>query len=349
MKRERLESKGILSDLPDCILLLILSFLPSERAVQTCILSPRWNHLWNHLPTIRLNSFNFKYFKDFTPLVTQLLSLRDNSTALHTLTFYRDGGVQPRLLKRVINYGISHNVQHLDIYVSYNIQNFPPTLFSSHTLTSLKILHPNFYSIIELFPYSLNLPSLTELHLHAFAFPVGDDGRAEPFSALHKLNTLIIDNCHVKNLCILSTSLVRLTIVTHDNPPDDCCEIELSTPNLCIFSFIGCPFHKLYGRKSNLSSIEHIDIDLSLMLDSAKYSIFLLNFLVELVNVKSITVSSLTLQVLSLVPDLFKVHLPSLCNLKSLKVKKKQSSFIPDLLVEFLLKNSHSTKVDIID
>ncbi|XP_058762696.1 F-box/FBD/LRR-repeat protein At3g26920-like [Vicia villosa] len=348
MKRERLESKDRLSALPDCILLLILSFLSSERAVQTCILSPRWNHLWKCLPTLRLNSFNFKYFKDFTPLVTLILSLRDNSTALHTLTVYRDGGVQPRLLKRVINYGISHNVQHLDIYVSCNIQHFPRTLFSSHTLTSLKLLHPNFYIIREQFPYSLNLPSLTELHLHAFAFPVGDDGRVEPFSTLHKLNTLIIDDCHLQNLCILSTSLARLTIVTCDNPPDACCEIELSTPNLCIFSFIGSPFHKLYGIKSNLSSIKHIDIDLTLMLNSTKCSLFLLNCLVELVNVKSITVSSPTLQVLSLV-DLFKIHLPSLCKMKSLKVKKKQSSFIPDLLVEFLLQNSPSTKVDIID
>ncbi|XP_058747132.1 F-box/LRR-repeat protein At4g14096-like [Vicia villosa] len=345
---ENLESKDRLSDLPDCILLHILSFLGAKPTVQTCILSPRWNSLWKRLPTLRLNCFNYRYY-NFTEFVTQILSLRDDSTTLHTLTFHRHGLVEPHLLKRVLNYGISHNVQQLEINVKCEIQHFPPSLFSCHTLTSLKLVHPNFYYMRALLPYSLNLPSLTELHLHSFAFPFGDDGCAEPFSGLHKLNTLIIDKCEVQNLCILSTSLVRLTIVTRDYPPDDCCEIELCTQNLCMFTFIGSAFHKLYGSKNNLSSIKHIDIDLRLMSDSAEYSLFLLNFLVELVSVKSMTVSSQTLQVLSLVPGLFKVDLPSLCNLKSLKVKKKQSSFLPDLVVEFLLQNSPSTKVEILD
>ncbi|XP_058745674.1 F-box/LRR-repeat protein At4g14096-like [Vicia villosa] len=351
MKRERDENLDRLSDLPDCILLHILSFLPSKHAVQTSILSPRWNSLWKRIPTLKLNSLIFKHLKDFTKFVTHILSLRDDSTAIHTLSFHRHGLIEPHLLKRVINYGISHNVQQLYIYVKCEIQHFPPSLFSCRTLTSLRlaVVHPKIYAMRTLFPNSLNMPSLTELCLHAFAFRVGDDGRAEPFSALHKLNTLIIDKCEVQNLCILSTSLVRLTIVTRDYPPDDCGDIELCTPNLCIFTFIGSPFHKLYGSKSNLFSIEHIDIDVKLMANSEDYSLFLLNWLIALVNVKSMTVSSPTLQVLSLVPDLFKVDLPSLCNLKTLKVKKKQSSSLPDLVVEFLLQNSPSTKVEIID
>jgi hypothetical protein len=134
-----------------------------------------------------------------------------------------------------------------------------------------------------------------------FAFSVGDDGRAEPFLALKKLNTLIIDKCEVvdaQNLWILNTTLVNLTIVIRDYPRDDCIEIELSTPNLCTFRFIGSPFHKCFGSKSNLSSIKHVDIDVRFMANSAEYSLFLLEWLVELANVESMTLSSPTLQVL---------------------------------------------------
>jgi hypothetical protein len=72
-----------LSDLPDCILLHVLSFLNAKYAVQTCILSKRWNNLWKLLPTLRLSSSYFDTLDGFTQFTTQILSLRDNSTALY--------------------------------------------------------------------------------------------------------------------------------------------------------------------------------------------------------------------------------------------------------------------------
>ena len=48
-----------LSDLPNCVILHILSFLDTKHAVQTCILSKRWNNLWKNLPTLILNSLHF--------------------------------------------------------------------------------------------------------------------------------------------------------------------------------------------------------------------------------------------------------------------------------------------------
>ncbi|GAU38280.1 hypothetical protein TSUD_119610 [Trifolium subterraneum] len=333
-----------LSVLPDCILHNILSFLSAKGVVQTSILSPRWKYLWKRLPTLRLHSSHFRHLKQFTKFVSQILSLRDGSTSIHTLNFHRHGLVEPQLLKRVINYAVSHNVQEIFIEVKCEIQHFPPCLFSSHTLTSLKlaVVHPKIYAMRVLFPNSLDLPSLTTLCLHLFAFSVGDDGRAEPFSTLRKLNTLIIDKCEVvgaQNLWISNTTLVNLTIVIRNYPPDACIEIELSTPNLCTFHYIGSPFHKFYGSKSNFSSIKHVDIDVRLMACSAKYSKFLLDWLVDLANVETLTLSSPTLQ----------VELPSLSNMKSLKVITKQPSSIPEGMLGFLLQNAPSAKVEIID
>ncbi|XXG69519.1 hypothetical protein AAC387_Pa06g2364 [Persea americana] len=45
--------------LPDCILLLIISFLPSKEAARTNVLSKRWKHIWRDSTTIELNE-NFR-------------------------------------------------------------------------------------------------------------------------------------------------------------------------------------------------------------------------------------------------------------------------------------------------
>ncbi|CAM0871276.1 unnamed protein product [Alopecurus aequalis] len=48
-----------LSNLPDCLLHVILSQLRSRQAVQTCALSWRWRHLWLAVPSIRIESKDF--------------------------------------------------------------------------------------------------------------------------------------------------------------------------------------------------------------------------------------------------------------------------------------------------
>jgi hypothetical protein len=83
-----------LSDLPDCVLLHILSFFDSKQAVQTCVLSTRWNHLWKRITTLILHSRNFPTVKKFATFVSKILTLRDTSTALHALDLYRHGYIE---------------------------------------------------------------------------------------------------------------------------------------------------------------------------------------------------------------------------------------------------------------
>jgi len=132
------ETKDRLSDLPDCLLLQILSSLKPKHAVQTCILSTRWKNLWKHLPHLSIRSRDFKTLKGFTKFMSQMLSVRDDSTTpLHTLNVYRDGFMEPRMLERVLKYVVSHDVKRLLIRVNCDIQHFPSCFFSCHTLTSL--------------------------------------------------------------------------------------------------------------------------------------------------------------------------------------------------------------------
>ncbi|KAK2437104.1 hypothetical protein QL285_022034 [Trifolium repens] len=137
-----------------------------------------------------------------------------------------------------------------------------------------------------------------------------------------------------------------------NNRSSDFTKIELSAPNLHTITFYDTPSQRLWLQ----------DLD----------------------NIKSLTVTACTLQILSLVPDLFKVKLPSLRNLKSLKVKLKPRPFglssyiekedvfkymlshkevlkirlkeadepfviIPEGIIDFLLQNSPSSEIEIID
>ncbi|CAD6341488.1 unnamed protein product [Miscanthus lutarioriparius] len=49
-----------LSSLPDCLLHTIMSFLQARQAVQTCMLSTRWRHLWRSVPCLDIDFDEFK-------------------------------------------------------------------------------------------------------------------------------------------------------------------------------------------------------------------------------------------------------------------------------------------------
>ncbi|XP_045822445.1 uncharacterized protein LOC123915363 [Trifolium pratense] len=171
-----------------------------------------------------------------------------------------------------------------------------------------------------LFPNSLNLPALTDLSLTRFEFHSGD-GRAEPFSALEKLNSLTIRFCKVfdaENLSISSATLTNLTIQTKEERNYG--KIELSTPNLSTFAYAGIPFEKICG--SHLCSVKQVNIDAYMRVNNAEPPSNLLSWLKEFTEIKSLTVTSTTLEVLSLVPNLLKDKFHSLSNLETLRVKK---------------------------
>jgi hypothetical protein len=297
-KHNKEKNEDRLSDLPDGILHHILSFSNAKQAVQSCILSSRWKNLWKTLPTLILTSSQIRARPKFTKFVSNILSLRDASTSLYTLDLHRGGSTDPQLLKRILKYAFSHNVQRVQIKTNcYPGLQFPPSFFSCHTLSSLNLRFC--YNYQTLFPNSLNLPALTNLSLHRFNFCVNDDGCVNPFSTFNRLKSLNIYNCTVsgnQSLCISSATLVNLTIKSNlwwlrfKN-------FQLSTPSLCTFVFCDTPCQKLCGSLSNLSSVKHVNIDAPWDYKSKNTPLVLLNWLIELPNTESLTVSMNTLEV----------------------------------------------------
>ncbi|XP_058722752.1 F-box/LRR-repeat protein 13-like isoform X1 [Vicia villosa] len=359
--RRRYYGKDRISCLPDCLLLHILSNLEAKQAVQISILSTRWKDLWKNISVLSLsrNFRNFQSLESFATFVSQFFSSRDDKTSLQALTFECTHYFDPNLLKRIIKYLFSHNIQHLDMKVACSLEHFPLCTNSSyHTLTSLKLISweevQQWGRQKPVFPNSLQFPALTYLSLQSFTFRcTTDDGYADPFSVFQSLNTLIIECCSLynektrveDNLFISSVSLVNLTIVLPANYKSY--KLKLSTPNLFSFDFTGHPFQNLCGHhnisNTNFSYIKHVKIHLPFH-KVTNFPSILFNWLVELDLMESLAISSETLEILKLIPDSWKIDFPYLHNLKLLEIEIHEFSSLPDGTEDFLLQNAPSAK-----
>ncbi|CAK8537573.1 unnamed protein product [Lathyrus sativus] len=348
------DGKDRISALPDCLLLQILSHLNLKQAIQISILSTRWKNLWKHITFLSFNYRNSEAIESFTKFVSQFLSLRNDKTSLQALNFECRDFIKPHLLKRIMKYVFSHNVQQLHMTVACNIERFPLCNFSCHTLTSLRLTSCNQpFSPGTIFPNSLKLPALADLSLQFFVFayrPNSEGDYAEPFSVFKSLHTLRIQYCEVfnelnlceDNLFISSVSLVNLTISLPDLPY----KFKLSTPNLCTFEFRGRPLQNLSGRNSNINSnfsyIKHVKIVLPFSDSVQNFPSILFNWLVELTLMESLTVSPTTLEILNEIPDSWKIDFPYLHNLKLLQIDTRE--YVSDGIGDFLLQNAPSAK-----
>uniref|UniRef100_A0A8R7QZ28 F-box domain-containing protein n=1 Tax=Triticum urartu TaxID=4572 RepID=A0A8R7QZ28_TRIUA len=69
-----------ISVLPDQVLHHLLSFLPAQEAVQTCVLASRWRHLWRCTTGLRIGESDREdliHVKDLHKFVDHLLLLRE--------------------------------------------------------------------------------------------------------------------------------------------------------------------------------------------------------------------------------------------------------------------------------
>ncbi|KAL0399940.1 UNVERIFIED_CONTAM: F-box/FBD/LRR-repeat protein [Sesamum radiatum] len=122
-----------IDDLPEALLLRILSFLPTLNAVRASFVARRWRDLWRHLPRLDFDMSLYhsppnalcesrEFFADF---ITQTLMLREHSTLLysfHLLFNYRDYRRTTTQVNSWIRYAIATGVIVL-------LLSFPEDLF----------------------------------------------------------------------------------------------------------------------------------------------------------------------------------------------------------------------------
>ncbi|KAJ1410099.1 Leucine-rich repeat domain superfamily [Sesbania bispinosa] len=222
-KRESENKEDRLSDLPDCVLTHLMSFMPTKDIVRTCIFSRRWKDLWKRVPSLTLHSSysRVRQITTFNNFVLKVLSLRDDSVPLRYLDFHHIGRVPPQLLERILEYVVSHSVEQIKLHANCDPDlPLPPCLFSCQTLTSLDLSIERGCPVV-LLPRSLNLTTVWNSSM----------------------------------LRISNATLVNLSIVASPFHLDNY-KVMLSTPNLRSFSYSGIPSRKIYA--DNLSRIKEV-------------------------------------------------------------------------------------------
>ncbi|XP_058732824.1 uncharacterized protein LOC131604400 [Vicia villosa] len=255
--------RDIISELPDTMLLHIMSFLETRDA---CILSKRWKDLCKRLTTLiytlpRLRPENrVKNFKRFKCWV---ISTRDQSCPLLNLTIETCFQENEKHLYKLVKHALSNNLQHLKITMHPTFKcksKFSPLILASHSLTFLHLSGSEGGEKINC-PKSLRLPALRTLHLECVSFVATDNHYADPFSNCTLLDVLVLRNCCLNEdaqvFCISNHTLSSLTVFCVETH-----QLCLSTPNLSSFTILDhSVFYQRLSSTCDLSLLHQVNIN----------------------------------------------------------------------------------------
>ena len=254
-----------ISQLPDDILLHILSFISIDEAVKTTILSKRWQHVFRSLSHLRFHRTRAAAVGRRVPLskfVSELLSLRDPSASVHDFHFSFDGRFSCPFVAECVSYAVSHGVRSLRLHAPTHLTlRLPAAFFASTTLRELELRQS--YKGIHM-PGHFSFPNLKTLYLETQLYfddydPLQpwlrSDVEREPFSGLPELERLTLRGYPIPRLVIKAPKLRILEIFSYDDAVG-----EISAPLLTSFT-CHCR-HPWSDTKMNLPSLEEVDLNI---------------------------------------------------------------------------------------
>ncbi|XP_057425047.1 F-box/FBD/LRR-repeat protein At4g26340-like [Lotus japonicus] len=151
-----------ISKLPDEVLCQILSFLPTEEAVATSVLSQRWSSLWLSVPTLDFNDNRYLKGKElqssFINFVYAIILSRCSNQPIKNFTLSVSEECPYSDLKVWLNAAMQRQVENL--YLSFPGAYAPCFILTCKTLVVLNLKSVYFDGFS-----SVDLPSLKTLHL----------------------------------------------------------------------------------------------------------------------------------------------------------------------------------------
>ncbi|MQM07942.1 hypothetical protein Taro_040791 [Colocasia esculenta] len=259
--------------LPESILLLILSFLPTLDAVRTSILSARWRTLWTAIGGLDLDegsnffsstgkrkrwskskSSDFLFFtgtrttgvkrkrksKDFVDFVGKVLSFHHTPT-LHKLRLHCCSQNCP--LQDWVRTAVSRGVQMLDLRLPRHPNPdgkaglLPSLLFTSQSLVDLRL---DLGGSALLLPGTLALVGLRRMRLCRVKF-YDDHLTRALFSSSTALKSLALEDCDYQKLARLEISCSSLQELAIDSSLKEdglgSCEVKIAAPHLTSFVY----------------------------------------------------------------------------------------------------------------
>ncbi|XP_074376737.1 F-box/LRR-repeat protein At3g26922-like [Apium graveolens] len=203
-KLEKLSKIDRISDLPDPLLLHILSFLPVKSAASTCSLSKRWQHLYMSLPNLDFHDNDFRENPtNFIKSVDYMLMARENNVILNRFSLSCQGDDVDAdhvdaWLWRPLRY---YNVQVLKLSLAFSSPYKLPT--HVYICTTLQVLSLNWNIIIDV-PQIFSLPRLNVLELCDVTF-----SSTESFDKL-LINCPVLENLVIRDCACLTGNHVKI-------------------------------------------------------------------------------------------------------------------------------------------
>lgn len=224
-ERGGIESKDFISSLPDGVLHHIISFVPTELAIQTCVLSKRWRHIWREVPYISLDCDE--------GTVESVNKTLDHHTARKLLSFhlaFRFDAVELEIPKgykfpddvfvgKWIDFAISRDPENLSLdFLLYHYQNYslPDNFYVSSSVKRLSLV---LHTYTTLTPRSTVFwPSLKTLCLDGCNIP--DESAAKILSGCPVLESLALNSCKLLGRLDLSESMHVTRLEINHHRPD---------------------------------------------------------------------------------------------------------------------------------
>lgn len=156
-----------MSGLPDSIICHILSFLPTQEAVATSILSKRWIPLWKAIPSLNFDDESYlqnRDFEKFIQLVYTSLLLRDMEQTIKKFNLVcMSTSCHSSMVNTWVMFANQRKVEHLSLSLPSTL-SLPSNLFSSTTLVVLKLSGFSLNNNSSIHFPSLKLLDLRNIH-----------------------------------------------------------------------------------------------------------------------------------------------------------------------------------------
>uniref|UniRef100_M4E8Y0 F-box domain-containing protein n=1 Tax=Brassica campestris TaxID=3711 RepID=M4E8Y0_BRACM len=214
-RRPSLSNGDRISELPDALLLQILSLLPTTKdAVATSVLSKRWRFLCKMMPSLRFCYERTNDLERFSDNVCTFLLSHQAPVlqSLHLEMNFGRGSTRDIGVLLGVAFGLHVRELDLQVYSGGEPYRFPTSLYKCGTLETLK-LGPN---VLVDVPFPVCLKALTTLRLYKV---IVKDERSvvnllSGCSSLENLEVITCTHSDVKTFTIAVPSLQRLTLIT---------------------------------------------------------------------------------------------------------------------------------------
>ncbi|KAK2434541.1 F-box/LRR-repeat protein [Trifolium repens] len=320
----------MISDLPEGVLLHILSLLPTKDVVRTSVLATKWRHLWTDLsvfdfkipnPRYESNNQNQNSVNCLLDLVGRLLR-KSNCVERLCIDIF-EIAVDADTISSLISSASKHKVQYLKLSLGDKIGKFVlPHCFSAFESLNELCLGLKFTLSI---PSDICFPSLKKLVVSDVTF-ANEKSVQQLFSGCPVLQELTLYNCYWENIEQISvaiSTLRKLTIhfdfICVDYDHDKTVKIDavnlLSLSCTCRAAIEFIPV--------NLTSIVDACVDLGDEdpLEQGLYAVHcIFDLLSRLSSVKSLNISNETLECLTCLTNENLNLLPTFHNLTHLYV-----------------------------